>query len=237
MFTIKNYVVAENLEQAYELNQKKSNTILGGIGWLKMGSRNIQTAIDLSCLGLDKIEEDEESFKIGCMCTLRDMEVNESLNSYFDGAIAKSLGNIVGVQFRNCATIGGSIYSRFGFSDILTLLLALDTYVELFNGGIIPLEVYKDMYYDRDLLVRIIIKKDARKVSYLTHRMSATDIPVLAVAISALEDKWQIVLGARPQRAILVNQAEGILSQNPTQEEIDSLVNCVIEKVKFGTSI
>jgi CO/xanthine dehydrogenase FAD-binding subunit len=230
-------VVAENLEQAYELNQKRSNTILGGIGWLKMGSRNIQTAIDLSKLGLDKIEEDEESFKIGCMCTLRDLEVNGSLNSYFNGAIARSLVHIVGVQFRNCATIGGSIYSRFGFSDILTCLLALDTYVELFKGGIIPLEVYKDMYYDRDILVRIIIKKDARKVAYLTHRMSATDIPVLAVAISRLEDKWQIVLGARPQRAILVNQADGTLSENPTQEEIDSLVNCVIEKVKIGSNM
>ncbi|MDU4660811.1 MAG: molybdopterin dehydrogenase, partial [Clostridium butyricum] len=27
MFTIKNYVVAESLEQAYELNQKKNNVI------------------------------------------------------------------------------------------------------------------------------------------------------------------------------------------------------------------
>ena len=61
MFTIRNYVVAESLEQAYELNQKKNNVVLGGIGWLKMGGRNIQTAIDLSTLGLDKIEEDEES--------------------------------------------------------------------------------------------------------------------------------------------------------------------------------
>ena len=41
MFTIRNYVVAESLEQAYELNQKKNNVVLGGIGWLKMGGRNI----------------------------------------------------------------------------------------------------------------------------------------------------------------------------------------------------
>ena len=88
MFTIRNYVVAKSLEEAYELNQKKNNVILGGIGWLKMGGRNIQTAIDLSELGLDKIEEDEEYFKIGCMCTLRQLEVNESLNSYFNGIIA-----------------------------------------------------------------------------------------------------------------------------------------------------
>jgi len=165
------------------------------------------------------------------------MEVSKSLNSYFNGAISKSLVHIVGVQFRNCATIGGSIYSRFGFSDILTSLLALDTDVELYNGGIIPLSTFKDMPYDNDILVRIIIKKDARKVSYLTHRMSATDIPVLAVAISKLEDKWQVVLGARPQKAMLVNKAETILSENPTKEEIDSLVDHVIKEVKFESNM
>ena len=46
----------------------------------------------------------------------------------------------MGVQFRNSVTIGGSIYSRFGFSDILTSLLTLDTYVEMYKGGIIPLK-------------------------------------------------------------------------------------------------
>ena len=237
MFSIQNYVVADSLEQAYELNQKRNNTILGGIAWLKMGQRNIQTAIDLSKLGLNKIEEDDESFKIGCMCTLRQLEVHEGLNSYFNGAVAKSLVHIVGVQFRNCATIGGSIYSRFGFSDILTALMALDTYVELYKGGIIPLEVYKYMPYDNDILVRIIIKKDSRSVSYLTHRMSATDIPSLAVAVSRNEGKWRVVIGARPQRAMMVNHLEEILSETPSKEEIDSLLNHVIENVKFGSNM
>ena len=237
MFTIKNYVVAEDLAQAYELNQKKNNVVLGGIAWLKMGNRNIQTAIDLSNLGLDKIEEDEECFKIGCMCTLRDMETNKSLNSYFDGAIKKALVHIIGVQFRNCATIGGSVYSRFGFSDILTCLLALDTYVELYKGGILPLSIYKDMSYDNDILVRIIIKKDTRKVSYLTHRMSATDIPTLAMAVSNLDGKWRLVLGARPQRAVLVEKASEILGKNPSKEEIDSLISHVTEEVKFGSNM
>lgn len=237
MFTIKNYVVVEELAEAYELNQKKNNVVMGGIAWLKMGERNIQTAIDLSKLGLDKVEEEEECFKIGCMCTLRDMEVNQSLNSFFNGAISRSLVHIVGVQFRNCATIGGSIYSRFGFSDILTSLLALDTYVELYNGGIIPLSIFKDMPYDNDILVRIIIKKDSRKVSYLTQRITATDIPILTVAISKSLDKWKIVLGARPQKAILVNEAQTILSENPTKEEIDFLVDHVMKEVKFQSNM
>ena len=197
-----------------------------------MGGRNIQTAIDLSALGLDKIEEDEECFKIGCMCTLRQLETNESLNSYFNGIIAKSVIHIVGVQFRNCATIGGSVYSRFGFSDILTALLSLETYVELFNGGIIPLSEYRDMHYDNDILVRIIIKKDNRKTAYLTHRNSATDIPTLAVAVSRLNNRWNIVIGARPQKAMNVNAAE-LLSEIPTQNEVDEVVEYVMKNVKF----
>lgn len=237
MFTIKNYVVAVDMEQAYELNQKKKNTVLGGIAWLKMGNRKIDTAIDLSKLGLNQIEEEEECFKIGCMCTLRDIEVNEALNSYFNGAIAKSLMHIVGVQFRNCATIGGSIYSRFGFSDILTCLLALDTYVELHKGGIIPLSIYKDMEYDNDILVGIIIKKDGRKVSYLSHRKSATDFPTLTAAISRLEDRWQVVLGARPKKAVLVNQADAILGKNPRKEEIDALSEVVRNEVIFESNM
>ena len=60
MLKIKQYVKAESLEQAYELNQKKTNRIVGGMLWLKMSTAQIQTAIDLSGLGLDQIEETED---------------------------------------------------------------------------------------------------------------------------------------------------------------------------------
>ena len=71
MIKIKDYVRVGSLEEAYELNQKKSACILGGMLWTKMGQRQVQTAIDLSGLGLDQIEESEEEFSIGCMVTLR----------------------------------------------------------------------------------------------------------------------------------------------------------------------
>ena len=51
MLKIKNYVKAESLEQAYELNQKRTACVLGGMVWLKMGNRNIMTAIDRSWAG------------------------------------------------------------------------------------------------------------------------------------------------------------------------------------------
>ena len=74
MVTIQNYVRAKSLEEAYELNQKKGNCILGGMLWTKMQNRMIQTAIDLCDLGLNEIEETEEEFSIGAMVSLRQLE-------------------------------------------------------------------------------------------------------------------------------------------------------------------
>lgn len=203
MFTLRNYQKVTSLEEAYELNQKKANAVLGGIMWMKMTTRSIQTGIDLSGLGLDGIEETEEAFVIGCMCTLRQLELHEALNIYFDGVFKECTKHIVGTQFRNTATVGGSIFGRFGFSDILTCMLALDTYVELYKGGVIPLAQFADMKYDRDILVRIIIKKDGSCAAYQSHREAATDFPVIACGVSCLKDTWRIAVGARSGRAKL----------------------------------
>ena len=46
MLNIREYVKVQSLEEAYELNQKRTNKVIGGMLWMKMGSRNIQKAID-----------------------------------------------------------------------------------------------------------------------------------------------------------------------------------------------
>ena len=156
MLKIKEYVKAESLEQAYELNQKRTNCILGGMLWLKMVTRNVQKAIDLSGLGLDQIEENDEEFSIGAMVTLRQIELHEGLNTWSQGAVKESVTHIVGVQFRNCATVGGSIWGRYGFSDVLTMFLGMDTWVELYDAGKIPLTEFVNRKKDNDILVNII---------------------------------------------------------------------------------
>ena len=199
MLKIKNYVKAESLQQAYELNQKKSNRLLGGMLWIKMSSAQIQTAIDLSGLMLDQIEETEEEFRIGCMVTLRQIELHQGLNDWFQGMLRDSVKDIVGVQFRNLATVGGSIFGRFGFSDVLTAFLALDTKVELYRGGIVPLAEFVKMPRDRDILVRLIVKKTRGTFAYLSHRNARTDFPVLAVGMSLCGKQARISVGARKQ--------------------------------------
>lgn len=206
MLTIKNYVKVQSLEEAYELNQKRTAKVLGGTLWLKMGNRNINTAIDLSNLGLDQIEETEEEFRIGAMATLRQIEKHEGLNAYTNGAARDCVRHIVGTQFRNCATVGGSIFGRFGFSDVLTCFLAMDAFVELYPTGLMPLAEFVKIGYGNEILVSVIVKKKPMKIAYETLRNEATDFPILAVAVAKWDDCYHVTVGARPTRAALVTE-------------------------------
>ena len=67
MFRADDYVKVSDLAEAYELCQKRSSLVVGGMVWMKMTHITKRTIVDLSGLGLDEIEEKEGEFSIGCM--------------------------------------------------------------------------------------------------------------------------------------------------------------------------
>lgn len=237
MLTIKEFRKVQSLEEAYELNQKKTNRIIGGMLWLKMQTGNVNIAIDLSGLGLDKIEETDSEFSIGAMVTLRDLETDKALNEYTNGSVREAMRHIVGVQFRNLATVGGSVFGRYGFSDVLTMFMALDSYVELYHAGIVPMSKFAEMAYDNDVLVRVIVKKTPLKCAYLSHRQTKTDFPTLAVAVSHHHDKWQAAVGATPHRAIVIADENNLLDGGLNAENIEKFAEYVKETVKTDSNI
>ncbi len=208
MFQAKEYVKPASLEEAYRLCQKRSSVVVGGMMWLKMETIRKQTIVDLSDLGLGEVRESEEEFQIGAMVTLRMLETDEGLNREFDGVFKECTRHIVGVQFRNGATVGGSVYGRFGFSDILTALLALDTEVELYHGGRMPLAEFAArprQVTERDILTYVYVKKDKRKAAYLSERRTSTDFPLIACCGARTDWGWQFAVGARPGKAETVS--------------------------------
>lgn len=211
MITFQKYVKATSLQEAYELNQGKKNLVIGGMLWVRMGKGNFNTVIDLCNLGLGSIEEDEEEFRIGATVTLRQLELHEGLNRYTCGTVAKAVESIVGVQFRNLATIGGSIFGRFGFSDLLTVFQAFDTEVELYNGGRMSLEEFAVSKMDSDILVRLIVKKKKGRFAYQSMRNARTDFPVLTCAVSFLDGEYKAAIGARPGKAMVFRDELGLL--------------------------
>ncbi|MDD6235474.1 MAG: FAD binding domain-containing protein [Lachnospiraceae bacterium] len=218
MIKFTKYVKASSLEEAYDLNKSRANIIMGGMMWLGMQNRNIGTAIDISGLGLDKIEENDDSYIIGAMVPLRNLECHDGINEYTSGAVKESLRHIVGVQFRNMATVGGSLYGRYGFSDVLTLFMAIGANVQLYNAGTVDIARFADMPFDNDILVSVTIPKKPIAIAYKSIRNSATDFPVLTCCTAMSEGSVRTAIGARPQRAVLITDEAGILTDGITAE-------------------
>ena len=253
MFYYNQYVRAQSLDEAYELYQKKPNFVLGGMLWLKMKNRTLGTAIDLCDLGLDQIDEDENEFRIGAYATLRQIETHEALNAYTHGAIAESVRHIVGVQFRNVATVGGSIWGRFGFSDVMTIFRALGAKVQLHKAGIMDLDEFAALpRTTRDVLVSVIVPKNAKGVVYLSQRNQSTDFPVLTCAVANRSGRYVAVIGASPYMAEPVWDEDGILDciadaktdgnaaltdNSETNAKIDKFAEYVAEHIRFGSNI
>lgn len=253
MFYYNQYVRAQSLDEAYELYQKKPNFVLGGMLWLKMKNKTLGTAIDLCDLGLDQIDEDENEFRIGAYATLRQIETHEALNAYTHGAIAESVRHIVGVQFRNVATVGGSIWGRFGFSDVMTIFRALGAKVQLHNAGIMDLDEFAALpRTTRDVLVSVIVPKNAKGVVYLSQRNQSTDFPVLTCAVANRSGRYVAVIGASPYMAEPVWDEDGILDcladaktdgnaaltdNSETNAKIDKFAEYVAEHIRFGSNI
>lgn len=239
MFTLSDLVQPDKLETAYQiLSDKRNNTILGGCAFLKMGSKRIGTAIDLSNLNLSYIKETDGFIEIGGMTSLRELETHTLLKESFNGVLPKSVRNIIGVQFRNNVTVGASVYAKYGFSDLIPALLALDTEVELYKGGRMALVDFLKQPKGKDILIRLWVKRDHRKATYLNLRNSASDYSVLNVAVSKLDDQWTIAVGARPRRAAIASKASAALSKGKqSAAEIEDAAQKAAEELSFGTNM
>ncbi len=237
MMNIKTYVRPQSLEEAWQLNQKRTNRIIGGMLWLKMSNGNVNTVIDLSDLELNYIEETEEEFSIGAYASLRALELHEGLNAYTNHAVRDAVKDIIGVQFRNVATLGGSIWGRFGFSDVLTVFLTMDCYVELYKGGIVSLADFASMKKDNDILLRLIVKKHPGSFRYNAVRIQRTDFPVLTCAVSDIEGNIRVSVGARPGKALLVKDEEGLLSAGINRESAAAFADYAASHVKTEGNI
>ena len=237
MFDLKKFHRVVSLDQADDLlHQDKKNVILGGLLWMRMGARQYHTGIDLSGLGLDRIEDKKDRIDIGAMTCLRQLETSLLLKNNFGSVIKDAVSPIVGVQFRNLATVGGTVYSRFSFSDLITALMVLDTRVHIYRGGVVPLADFIESSPGRDILIKLSILKQEIKTSYQSVRKTATDFPVLAAALGRGKDGWRIAIGARPSRAKLAPKTANLLSENPDARQVDDAGTAIVEELGFGSN-
>lgn len=238
MFTIQKLAQPQSVDEAYQLlTAHRNNAILGGCAFLRLGAQRIGTAIDLSHCQLSYINETADEIIIGASATLRDLETSPVLQTVGNGIVSAAVSNIIGVQLRNVATVGASVFSKYGFSDLIPSLLALDTDVQLYMGGRLPLAAFLRNRNQKDILTQVIIKKNARQAAYHQFRKSHSDFPLLNAAVSKLDNSWRIVIGARPGRARFARRAAEFLSAGELNEDrIITTSQIVADELPFETN-
>ena len=204
-----NYYKAPSVEEAYQMLQANpKNAIIAGGLWIKKTGLSYDTLIDLSECGLDKITEDKENIYVGAMVTLREFETNPAINKLFSGATAFAVREIMGPAFRNMATIGGSIFGRFPFSDVIAGLLPLDVKVRLYPEQEMTLEELVNFKGKLNGIIKeIVIKKEEGKGYFKKVKTTALDFPMLNISIVKRNGKNYIAVGSRPATAALAYKA------------------------------
>lgn len=230
------FIKAKTLDEAYELiKASPKNKIVGGGLWLKKGNADVDTLIDLSLLGLDKIEDKGEYISIGAMVSQRQLEKSDVVRSIAGGAICEATSLIMGPAFREIATVGGSIYGKYGFSDLVTILLALKTTLVFYPHQEISLEEYASKPgFMNAILTHVLVKKCDAKVFFKKVEITALDYPILNVAIRKCKH-YRVVVGSRPGVAQIAYQATEYLENGGT--DFDKAAELAVNELKFEDSI
>lgn len=118
----RNYYRPQTIEEALALLEQPNAAPLAGGTRLLANDIEVETVVDLQDLGLSGIERDENTLYIGAMTRLVDLE-NYQAPEVLKRAIHRAGAN----TFRNQATLGGLIASREPDSELLALLLTMET--------------------------------------------------------------------------------------------------------------
>jgi CO/xanthine dehydrogenase FAD-binding subunit len=157
---LKEYLRPASLDEALTLLQEgpeKTRLIAGGID-IVLHNNDVERLIDLSRLSLAYVSQEDTGINVGATTTINQLSEASLVQGYLGGIIPEVLHLVASPLLRNLGTIGGTLASAHPWSDIITLFLALDTDVTLFDGEhhtISLVELYKGKY--REILSGAII--------------------------------------------------------------------------------
>lgn len=192
------------LKEAYDLMQQDENVVIGGGGWLKLTHIQKQTGIDLENLNLDYIRKEEDGYHIGAMTTLRTIEQYPEFQFFASGMVANAASRVMGVTIRNLVTIGGSICGKYGFSDVTTMLLALNAQLVFYKTGNMGLESFLEHKGKmKDLLLEAVIPAEQGKGFFDAYKKTSLDFSIINMALTSYNG-FNIAIGSRPGSATLV---------------------------------
>lgn len=223
------YLRPGTLEEALALLGEQAIAVAGGTDIIRHPHLGVTTLVDLGALPLRYLRQDR-GFAVGAMATLTDMLEHPGLAGHLDGVIATMLRGVGSPLLRNAATIGGHL-ARGRYSDIVPVLLALDTTVTLFDGTertLLLADYYREgLHRGRALITEVGIPPAGADTAaaFVKFTRVAYDFALLNCAVrlrlggDGRPAECRVAVGETPALAELIVPAADYLLDGPLDDE------------------
>ncbi len=182
----------------------------------------------LKNLKVKRLVNIEKYVYIGATTTIEEVLENHIIKDRFP-FIHKALLKFGAWGIRTMATIGGSLFTSFPWSDVTPLFMVLDARVHLLSSEderLLPIDNFLDdkrEYLRGYLLKEVILDKDncGEERDFRKIALSNFDLALLNFAYVKGKDFLRISVGARPGRPIRLKEAEKSRSIDIALKEAD----------------
>jgi len=209
---------------------KGARLLAGGVDLMQYIPPEVEGLIDLAGAGLSAIEADGRAFCIGATATLTELREHAASRDWLDGILVETLRQVASPLQRNIATIGGAIVSANPWSDVITLLLALDAVLVWFDGEAreVPIDEFVTQRgrLSGGILTEVRLPRPAETTAaaFRGFTRTAFDVALLNCACLVRMEgercvEVRIALGGRPGLAVRLPDAEAGLVGGPLDDE------------------
>lgn len=197
---IKEFFKPETIDQALELLTEKSNSrvLAGGVVLSKALGESTDYLIDLNSLPYNYFRISSNEIRIGALTKINEIYRSRDLADLKAGEFLQTVaGHVASEQIRNMASIGGAIFARHYWSDIIPTLLVLDTELEFKNRDgefTATLEEFLDVSnidrFKDSILTELVIREPGNGYHFWFEKFCRTkvDIAIVNIAVVYLID-------------------------------------------------
>jgi aerobic carbon-monoxide dehydrogenase medium subunit len=238
MNQIRQYYRPRSVDEALKLLDQgagKAALVGGGTSLAVRLPSRLESLVDISGLGLDKITEEEGEAVIGAGVKISQLMDSPLLSKLYGGVIPAAAKQLASTPLRNMITVGGNIYQVMPWSDLPGVLMAVDARVVIkrANGrtrSVIATEFFarhpRTILASNEMVteVRIPIPRHAHFGAF--HKVAKTNFDYAALSVTtSLQMKQNKVVSCRLVVAsmrplpIRATQAEAVLTgQEPSRQ-------------------
>ncbi|MCX8095192.1 MAG: FAD binding domain-containing protein [Caldisericia bacterium] len=230
---VKEWFYPETIEETYELLKNygsKAEIVGGGLDIVWRERDDIEYLIFLEKLPLSYIKVESDSVKIGSTTSIGKIERSEDLKNFLRGSFINSISKIATPILRNIMTLGGTIARGYGWSDILTIFMTLESKINIYNGEYLSIKLEDFIDYKKKNEKFIITEIElpffdlTYHFSYIRFTRTSADIPLINEGIllkieNGIIKKSNILIGGRPNFPIHLKNVEEFLYEKQLTEE------------------